>query len=260
MSANAIDCAYSSEGAGPPILMIHGVGARREVWSGLIERLKPGYRCISYDLRGHGQSPKPAVPFALEDLVADLEALRAGLGIEKAHVVGHSLGGMVAPAYARRHPGRTLSVTLLSTAAGRSEADRARAGAVVAAMEEKGMSAVLGMLAERWFSPEFARSRPGAVDARLRQAAETDPAVYLQCFRIYAEAEMAPWLPEVAAPALLVTGEEDAGCSPRLNRIMSETLPDARLAVLAGLRHSILIEAPGRVAEPVLAFLRSLAP
>jgi 3-oxoadipate enol-lactonase len=254
-----IDCAYSIEGNGPDVFLVHGVGGRRHVWNGVVDRLKSAFRCISFDLRGHGDSPKPSEPFGLDDLVADLEALRARLDIDQAHIIGHSLGGMVAPAYARKHPQRVASVGLLSTAAGRTEEDRARARVVVTRMEEQGVYAALDLLIPRWFTDEFIRTEPAIVEARRKQLIEMDPAIYLNTFRIYAETEMAPWLPEITAPALVLTGELDPGCSPRLNRMMAERLPNAELVILDGLRHSILVEAPDRVAPSLAAFLRKHA-
>jgi pimeloyl-ACP methyl ester carboxylesterase len=108
----------------------------------------------------------------------------------------------------------------------------------------------------RWFTPEFAEARPDVIAARMRQVLQTDPEVFLTVFDIYAETEMAPWLGEVTAPALVLTGEFDGGCPPRLNRVMAETLPNGELVILSGLRHAILLEAADRVAPPVLDFLR----
>jgi 3-oxoadipate enol-lactonase len=90
-----IQFAYSVEGSGPPLFLIHGIGASRHSWDGLIGHLKHAFRCISYDLRGHGKAPLPPPPYSLDDLVDDLEKLRAELGIEQAHFAGHSLGGMI---------------------------------------------------------------------------------------------------------------------------------------------------------------------
>ena len=108
----AIDCSFSVTGSGPALFLIHGIGARRTTFVGLVEALKDRFTCISYDLRGHGESPVPEGRFGLDHLVDDLEALRARLGIDKAHIAGHSLGGMIGPAYARRHPERVLSLGL----------------------------------------------------------------------------------------------------------------------------------------------------
>jgi pimeloyl-ACP methyl ester carboxylesterase len=142
----SIDCAYSIAGQGPALFLIHGIGARRAGWNRLVDSLKAYFTCITYDLRGHGDSPLPKERFGLDDLVDDLEALRARLGIERAHFAGHSLGGMIGPAYARRFPDRVLSLGLLSTAAFRTEDDSSKVKAVVAAMRERGISQVLDTL------------------------------------------------------------------------------------------------------------------
>ncbi len=251
----AVDCAHSIEGAGPALFMVHGIGSRRGAWAALIERLRQDFTCISYDLRGHGASPIPPTPYTLDDLVADLEALRRKLGIEKAHVIGHSLGGMIAPAYARAYPQHVLSLGLLSTAAGRTPEDRAKVKAVIAAMEEKGIAPVLDTLVERWYTDAFIAARPDAIEARKKQVTDTPAGVFLSVFEIYAGTEMAPWLDQVEAPSLVLTGELDGGCNPRLNRFIADTLPNSELVILEGLKHSILIEAPDRVAAPVRNFL-----
>ena len=148
---------------------------------------------VSYDLRGHGTSPMPDGEFGLEDLVNDLERLLERTGFEQAHFAGHSLGGMIGPAYARKHPGRVLSLGVLSTAAGRTEEDSAKVWAVVRAMEEKGIPRVLDTLVERWYSDAFIAASPDIVERRLRQVVEMYADVFLKVFRIYAGTEMMPW-------------------------------------------------------------------
>jgi 3-oxoadipate enol-lactonase len=252
----AVDCVHLVTGNGPPIFMVHGIGARRTSWAGLTEHLKDDFTCIAYDLRGHGDSPKGDGPFGLDELVADLEALRAKLGIEKAHVIGHSLGGMIAPAYARAYPDRVMALGLLSTAAFRTEDDAAKVQGVVTAMEQKGIGQVLDTLADRWFTDRFQAEHADRITARKRQVVETDPDVFLNVFHIYAETEMSPWLHEVTAPSLVLTGELDGGCNPRLNTLIAAALPHSELVILEGLKHAILIEATERVAPPVKVFLK----
>ena len=250
--------AVSLEGEGPPLFLVHGIGASRHSWAAVVPLLKHRYRCISYDLRGHGASPKPPPPYSLNDLVEDLEALRQELGIGKAHVMGHSLGGMIGPAYARRYPDRVLSLGLLSTAAGRTADDSAKVKGVVAAMRERGVAPVLETLRERWFTPEFAAARPDVIARRLQQVIDTDPEVFLSVFDIYAGTEMAPWLREIEVPSLVLTGEFDGGCPPRLNEFIASELPHSTLVILPKLRHAILLEAPEQVAPHLLAFLDGL--
>ena len=99
----SLNIAYNIVGHGDPIIFIHGIGSRKHTWSGVIEGIKKSYQCISYDLRGHGESIKNESDFTLSDLVEDLENLRSHLNIDKAHIIGHSLGGMIGPSYARKY-------------------------------------------------------------------------------------------------------------------------------------------------------------
>jgi len=252
-----IDCAYFLEGLGPALFLIHGIGARRSTFGKLVDGLKDRFTCISYDLRGHGESPVPKVRFGLDELVDDLEALRSKIGIETAHFAGHSLGGMIGPAYARRFPSRVLSLGLWSTAAFRTQDDSARVKSVVAAMREKGIKAVLDTLTARWFTDAFAAARPDVIDWRKQQVMDTPAEVFLTVFDIYAETEMGPWLKEIAVPAMVLTGELDGGCNPRLNAQIAKAMPNAELVILEGLKHSIFIEGTDRVLPHVRRFLLS---
>ena len=252
---SAVDVSYRVEGNGPPLYMVHGIGSRKVTWDGLIPELKNHFTCVSYDLRGHGDSPVPETPYTLDQLVDDLEALRQKLGHDKIHVIGHSLGGMIGPAYAHRFPQHTLSVGLLSTAAGRNDEDRAKLKAVGDAMESKGVMPVINTLVERWYTDDFIAQYPDKIEMRKKQVEDTPENVFLSVFWIYATTEMAPWLSEVTCPCLVLTGELDGGCNPRLNEFMHNTLPNSELVILDGIKHSILIEGPERVLPHVKDFL-----
>jgi pimeloyl-ACP methyl ester carboxylesterase len=145
---------------------------------------------------------------------------------------------------------------LFSTAAFRTAEDSAKVRGVVSAMEETSVPAQLDMLVNRWFTDQFQAENPSVVALRKRQVLETDPAVFLNVFHIYAETEMSPWLHEVTAPSLVLTGEMDGGCNPRLNRQIAEALPHSTLVILEGMKHQILMEAPDLVAAKTLPFLQ----
>lgn len=248
-------CAYSIEGQGAPLFLIHGIGASRATWATAMPILARHFTVVSYDLRGHGASPMPDGEFDLDDLVADLEAVREMTGFESAHFAGHSLGGMIGPAYARLYPERVRSVGLLSTAAFRTDDDSAKVWGVVKAMEERGIPKVLETLSDRWFTDGFIASHADIVANRLQQVIDTDPDIFLNVFRIYAGTEMAPWLHEVAAPCLVLTGENDGGCNPRLNRLIDAALPQSELVILPDLKHSLMLEAGPVVADHLVRFI-----
>ncbi len=254
MTTAIVDCNYSIEGSGPPLILIHGIGAGRDAWRFLLPKLSEHFTVVTYDLRGHGESPMPHGEFGLSHLVADLERVRERCGFEQAHFAGHSLGGMIGPAYAQAFPDRVLSLGLLSTAAGRTDDDSAKVWGVVKAMEERGIPEVLDTLVDRWFTDDFIEDHPEIIDRRLKQVIATDPDVFLNVFRIYAGTEMISWLGDIQAPSLVLTGELDGGCNPRLNRLMDAALPDSELVILSGIKHAIMLEAPHDVADHLIRF------
>jgi pimeloyl-ACP methyl ester carboxylesterase len=251
----AVDVSYRIEGQGPALYLVHGIGARKTTWDKIIAGLKDRFTCVSYDLRGHGDSPVPPTPYTLDDLVDDLEALRQKLGHDRIHLAGHSLGGMIGPAYARVYPEQCLSVGLLSTAAGRGEDDRDKLKAVGDAMEQNGIAETLGTFVTRWFTDAFIAAHPELIKARLHQVKDTPADVFLSVFWIYATTEMAPWQHQVKCPCLVLTGEFDGGCNPRLNEFMHAELPDSHLVILEGLKHALMIEASDIVLPSLREFL-----
>lgn len=250
-----IDCHFTQQGSGPPLFLIHGIGAAENAWRFMLPELQKHFTVITYDLRGHGKSPMPDGEFCLDDLVDDLERVRERSGFEQAHFAGHSLGGMIGPAYALKYPHRVLSLGLLSTAAGRTEEDSRKVQGVVHAMEDKGIPQVLETLTDRWFTDDFIVNHQNVVQDRLTQVINTNPVVFLNVFRIYANTEMMPWLHKVQARSLVLTGENDGGCNPRLNQLIHDALPNSELIILPRYKHSILLEAPNEVVKNLIRFI-----
>lgn len=251
----AVKVSYQISGTGPALYMVHGIGWRKTTWAPIVEALQDRFTCVVFDLRGHGDSPVPPPPYTLDELVEDVEALRERLGHENLHIIGHSLGGMIGPAYARAHPDRVLSVGLFSTAAGRNEEDREKLAAVRFAMRERGVMSMINTLVERSYTDEFISNFPTKIAERKHQVETTPEDVFLSVFDIYATTEMAPWLNALSCPCLILTGELDGGCNPRLNQLMHSEISDSELVILEGLKHSILVEAPDRVIPYLEKFL-----
>jgi pimeloyl-ACP methyl ester carboxylesterase len=175
---------YSIKGRGQPLFLIHGIGAARDAWRFIIPELCKHFTVISYDLRGHGSSPKSSNEFDLNDLVLDLEHLRERLGFEKAIFVGHSLGGMIAPAYAIKYPAHVTGLGLISTAAGRSRDDKEKILSVVKSMEDQGISKILPTLIHRWFTDKFIETSLKIIERRIQQVIKTDSEIFMNVFRI----------------------------------------------------------------------------
>ena len=257
MTSEALDCHYSITGSGPAIFLTHGIGAAEDAWRFIVPKLSQNHTVVTYDLRGHGKSPVTNKNFDLEDLVLDLEKIRKKTNINKAHFAGHSLGGMIVPAYAKKYPDKVLSIGMLSTVAGRSENDSRKVWSVIEEMEKKGVGKTLEKLTTRWFTDEFITNNSDLVTRRLKQVVDTDPEVFLNVFRIYAKTEMISWLKELTKPCLLMTGENDGGCTPKHNEKMANEIINSKLVILPKLKHSFLIEAPDQITDNLINFINN---
>ena len=249
-----INCSYSIDGEGPPLFLIHGIGAARDAWRFILPNLIKKFTIISYDLRGHGSSPKSQYVFDLDDLVEDLELLRHTTSFKTAFFAGHSLGGMIVPAYALKYPDHVKAIGLLSTAAGRTQEDKNKILTVIKLMEEEGIPQTLPSLVKRWFTDDFIKKFPEIIEKRIQQVADTDPDIFLNVFRIYANTEMGPWLHKIKFPTLILTGEKDGGCNPKLNKFIADQISNSRLVILPNYKHSLLIEASNEIVDNIINF------
>jgi (E)-2-((N-methylformamido)methylene)succinate hydrolase len=243
------------EGAADPLVLIQGVGASLEVWDGVAARLRDRYRVVRYDQRGHGQSDKASGPYTVEVFSNDLRALLDAFAIERAHVAGHSLGGLVAQSFALDYPARLRKLALISTVAGRTEEERRR-------VEERLAMVATGIAGDhfrasldRWFTDEFRAANPKLLEAYAARNQANDPACYAAAYRVLAETDLAARLHEITAETLVMTGEHDQGSNPRMARLMHERIAGSTLRILPVLRHSILVEAPDMVASVLGDFL-----
>ena len=255
---SVVDCNYSVIGSGPAIFLTHGVGGAEDAWRFIVPKLKDRFTVVTYDLRGHGKSSVTHKDFNLDDLVSDLEKVREKTNIDKAHFVGHSLGGMIAPAYAKKFPERVLSVGLLSTVAGRSDEDKEKVWNVISDLKKRGVEKTLKNLTDRWFTDNFIKENPDLVSRRLKQVIETDKDVFINVFKIYAETEMISWLKDIKKPCLFMTGENDGGCTPSHNKKMSNEVKDSKLVIIPNVKHSFLIEAPEQIANNLIEFIKNI--
>jgi len=246
---------YAVEGSGPPLLLVHGVGARLDNWDGVVAALGGRLTAIRHDLRGHGESGKPPGPYSVELFAADALALLDHLGIARCHVAGHSLGGMVAQRLAIDAPERVDRLVLLSTAGGRTEEERQRVLERLALVQDGIPGEHFRQSVARWFSDGFRQAHPELIERYAARNMENDPRAYAAAYRVLATTDLAGELGRIRAPTLIVTGEGDTGSNPRMARLMHERIPGSQLRILPGLRHSLLIEAPDRVARLVEEFV-----
>lgn len=239
--------------------MVHGVGGDSGNWDGVVAALPPRFRAvrtIRLDLSGHGRSGLLTAPCSVQDFARDVTGVMDALGVPAAAIAGFSLGGLIAQAIALESPTRVTKLALIATVAGRTPEEQARSAARIEAVREKGLAAIAAGNREFWFSDAFRRDHPEVVEARVQQFMACDPASYLHAFAVFAKGDFVARLGEIRAPTLVVAGEFDPAATARMARLMHERIAGARLEILAGMRHALLIECPERVAALLGEFLQ----
>jgi len=243
------------EGQGPPLTLVHGVASSLESWDKIASSLSRRYRVIRYDLRGHGRTATPAGPYAIEDFAADLRALLVALDVAKTHVVGFSLGGLIAQSFALAHAARLDKLVIVSAVANKSAQALARLKQRADAIDRNGVSSVMGPAVERWFTPEFREAHPELIKQRIQRYLETDPRGFAAAYRTFMEGDLGEQLHLIKAPTLVMTGEHDPGSSAAMAKFMHEQIGGSHLHIIPRLRHNVLLEAPDVIAEKIEAFL-----
>ncbi len=243
--------AVTVRGDGPRIVLLHGVGLDRTIWDLVAPRLvDAGYEVVTPDLRGHGRSPRiPEGRIELDDLAADVEPL---LG-SAAHLVGFSLGGLVALRVAQRAPARVRTVTAVATVSHRTDEERA---AVRGRLETAGrdLDASWDAALERWFGHGLGDERRDLLVQTRAVLDGNDPVSYLACYRVFAEEAEAvdAGLGAITSPLLAVTGADDPGSTPRMSAAIAAAVPDGDLLVLGGARHLLPYERPAALAHAII--------
>lgn len=248
---------YLVQGQGQPVVLIHGVGLNKEMWGGQFVGLANDYRVIAYDMLGHGQSALPAADTRLEGYAAQLAELLDHLQIAQATVIGFSMGGLVARAFALNYPQRLSALVVLNSVFNRSEEQRAGVIARTAQAAEHGPDANAEAALSRWFSREYQAANPAQIAALRQTLANNDPQGYLTTYELFATQDMyrADDLGSIQAPTLIATGELDPGSTPEMAEQLALRIPGAKVAVLPEQRHMMPVESPRLVNQTLLEFL-----
>ena len=253
-NSHAIETGRSAD-QHPSVILIHGLGGNLHLWDRVVPILEKRFSVLRYDLRGHGQSDVPSGDWSLDDFVKDLADLFDSRTLAKAHLVGFSLGGLIVQRFALLYPERVDRLIILSAVAGRNDEDRQRVNERLRNLENGQLDTNIEMAMERWFSPTFRRDHPERVQKRIDELRATSPEGYLKAQRVFVQSDLADELDNIQCPPLIMTGEFDPGSNVRMARFMHERIEGSQLEILTGLRHSILVEAPEKVAGKLDRFL-----
>jgi 3-oxoadipate enol-lactonase len=250
----AVSVSYTVDGpAGAPVVVLsNSLGATRGMWDPQVPPLAERYRVVTYDTRGHGESPAPAGPYSLDDLVDDLVALLDEVGARRAHVVGLSLGGMTGLRLAAREPERVDRLAVMCTSAKpepQGFLDRA------AAVRAGGTAPIAPTVATRWLTPPFAAEHPDLVARLEAMIAGTDDEGYASCAEVVARVDLREDLGRITAPTLVVSGADDPALPPEHQRLIAEGIPGAELLTVAPAAHLANLERSLEVTGALLAHL-----
>jgi 3-oxoadipate enol-lactonase/4-carboxymuconolactone decarboxylase len=237
-------------------LLIHPLGGALQIWQPLMPRLRQHFRVVRYDLRGHGASPVPwetGGPVSVEALGHDALALLDRLDLERVHVCGTSLGGMVALWLAVHAKSRVDKLALLNTSAHLAPAESWHARAAL--VREQGTSAVAAMAVARWFTPGFSAREPARVAAMVRMVEDTTSEGYAASCEAIAHWDARSQLHEIAAPTWILTGAEDPATPAAHAYTLGAAIPNARVDVISGAAHLALAERPEQVGRRLVDHL-----
>ncbi|MEN2988917.1 alpha/beta fold hydrolase [Tistrella sp. BH-R2-4] len=250
---DGVDIAVEQSGNpdGAPLVLVHALGVDHTIWDLVAAPMRATRRIIAIDLAGHGVSEvRPSTaeqPQTLERLAMDVEQVVAALGIERADYAGISIGGMVGQVLGVRNPAWLRSLTLVCTASSMPAEAHALWDERIATVRDQGMDALVDATLARWFTTEFARLAPSALDqvAAIIRTTPTDG--FIAACEAIKGLNMTPHLGGITVPTLVISGAQDASCPPEAGRAIAAAIPGARFECLDPAAHMPPIEAADRL-------------
>ncbi|HEY2055653.1 MAG TPA: alpha/beta fold hydrolase [Solirubrobacterales bacterium] len=252
--ASGAELYWERSGAGEPLLLIQGMSGTHLTWGEpFLSHLRPHFDCLIFDNRGIGNSAEVEEPFTIADLAADSLAVMDAAGLETAHVLGISMGGMTAQELALAHPERLRSLTLGCTypgGPGSSLIAPEDAGPLLEAMGSGNLDLTLKAMYAVNLSPGFRADESHYADftAMAKSLPARQQTVQLQLGAIGGHDTQAR-LAAIAAPTLVVHGTEDKMIPVANGKLIASLIPGARLEILDGVGHMFWWEQPERSAE-----------
>jgi 3-oxoadipate enol-lactonase/4-carboxymuconolactone decarboxylase len=223
------------------------------MWDAQVRALAGRYKCLRYDVRGHGRSVVTDAPFAIADLADDLAGLLDGLGIDRVHLVGLSLGGMTAQSFAARHPERLESLVLVATSAflptKEMWAERA------ATVRAHGMGSIVEAVMARWFTPDTVAVQPDVVSPVRDRFLQIDPQGYAAACEAIAGMDLRGEIAAIRVPTLVVAGEDDPATPLEMSEEIASLIPGAELIVIPEAAHLIAVEQPDALSAALQSFI-----
>jgi 3-oxoadipate enol-lactonase len=245
VNVNRIHLAYERRGQGRPLVLLHGFPLDHHLWDDVAPLLEDSFDIIVPDLRGFGNSTMIESALSMDDYASDIASLLDHLNIQKAAIVGHSMGGYVALAFARRYPERVSGLGLVSSQLLADPPERKEGRYKSAAdVEANGIGSVVEAMAPKFTTDQ--KLQAYARESMQRQ----QPAAYIGALKAMAErADSTPLLSSFHFPVVIVHGDSDSLIPIDRAREVKQALPQAHLVELQGAGHMPMMEAAEKTAE-----------
>ena len=238
-------------------MLLHGVGMNKSVWAPQVNDLGADFDVLVFDMWGHGESVLPNRKLKLEDYTEQLTSLLAELEIETAHIVGHSMGALIAIDYSLAQSCQSVSAlnavfmrTPEQSAAVRSRSAQLTAGGVGVNLEET---------LQRWFGTPSELEHLDAANLARELLLAVKPQGYAMAYEVFASSDLvhANRLGELKVPSLFLTADGDPNSTAAMSQAMADLAPNGTAEVLAGHRHMMTLTAPELVSESLSTFFNS---
>jgi 3-oxoadipate enol-lactonase len=236
----------------PTVVIGGSVGSTLATWEAVLAALAVEFHVIAYDHRGHGGSPAPVGPYIIDDLAQDVLALLDEYQVARAHVVGLSLGGMVAQLIAARRPHRVDRLVLLCTAAHYPDPRPWRERAAIVRL--RGTEAIADEALDRWLTADYRSGHPEETVRLRKMIAGIDREGYAGCCEAIADMDLRPDLSRIQAATLVLAGAEDPALPTEQMRELAAAISGSQFVIVAG-AHVPTIEHPDIVTRLLLEHL-----
>ncbi|MCG8490024.1 MAG: alpha/beta fold hydrolase [Sneathiellales bacterium] len=240
----------------PVVILSHSLATNLNAWDRTVPALVKDFRVLRYSMRGHGKTSAPESPYSLSDLASDIAAIMDHFNIEKAHLVGLSIGGMIAQTFALEHADRLNRLVVSSSLCELPEGGEALWVERIRDGEKSGIEAMVEPTIERWFIEETRSSDPDLLDFTRGLIRETELKGYIGCCHGISKLALKERLPHVKAETLVIVGDQDMGTPVAASEVIASQIPGAKLTVIEQASHQAALEQPEAFNSAILAFLK----